>query len=66
MFFLLSFIYDYVVSVRRDFIFLLVLGIGYVILLWHSLCLPCIFEWAAAFACDTFVNLFYCNSVSIQ
>ena len=35
-----SFICDYVVSVQRVFLFLLVLGIGCVILLWHSLGLP--------------------------
>ena len=29
-----------VVSVRRDFLFLWVLGMGYVILLWHSRSLP--------------------------
>ena len=38
--FLLSFTCNYIVSVRRGFLFLLVLGIGCVILLWHSLCLP--------------------------
>ena len=38
--FLLSFTCIYVVSVRRGFLFLLVLGIGRVILLWHSLDLP--------------------------
>ena len=31
---------DYVVSVMRGFLFLLVLGMGYVILMWHSLGLP--------------------------
>ena len=31
---------NYVVSVRRGFLFLLVLGMGYVVLLWHSLGLP--------------------------
>ena len=30
----------YVVSVRRGFLFLWVLGTGYVTLLWHSLSLP--------------------------
>ena len=30
-------VYLYVVSVRRGFLFLLMLGIGCVILLWHSL-----------------------------
>ena len=34
---LLSFTFKYVVSVRRGFLFLLVLGICCVILLWHSL-----------------------------
>ena len=32
--------YMYLVSVRRGFLFLLVLGMGCVILLWHSLCIP--------------------------
>ena len=36
---LLSFTCNYVVSVRRGFLFLLVLGMGCVILLWHCLCL---------------------------
>ena len=36
---LLLFTCNYVVSVRRDFLFLCVLGMGYVILLWHSLSL---------------------------
>ena len=31
---------NYVVSVRRGFFCLWVLGMGYVILLWHSLSLP--------------------------
>ena len=34
---LLSFTCNYVVSVQRGFLFLLVLGMGCVILLWHSL-----------------------------
>ena len=38
--FMLSFTCNYVVSVRRDFLFPLVLGISCVILLWHSLGLP--------------------------
>ena len=37
---LLLFICTYVVSVWRGFLFLWVLGMGYVILLWHSLSLP--------------------------
>ena len=36
-YFLLSFTCNYVVSVQRGFFFFLVLGIGCVILLWHSL-----------------------------
>ena len=36
----LSFTCNNVVSVRRGFLFLLVLGIGCVILLWYSLVLP--------------------------
>ena len=38
--FLLLFTYNYVVSVWRGFLFLWVLGMGYIILLWHSLGLP--------------------------
>ena len=38
---LLLFTCNYVVSVWRGFFFLWVLGMGYVILLWHSLSLPC-------------------------
>ena len=37
---LLSFTCNYLVSVRRGFLFLWVLGMGCVILLWHSLSLP--------------------------
>ena len=37
---LLSFTCNYVISVRRGFLFLWVLGMGYVILSWHSLSLP--------------------------
>ena len=37
---LLLFTCNYVVSVQRGFLFLWVLGMGYVILLWHSLSLP--------------------------
>ena len=37
---LLLFTCHYVVSVWRGFLFLWVLGMGYVILLWHSLSLP--------------------------
>ena len=37
---LLSFTCNYVVFVWRGFLFLWVLGMGYIILLWHSLSLP--------------------------
>ena len=37
---LLLFTCNYMVSVRRGFLFFWVLGMGYVILLWHSLSLP--------------------------
>ena len=37
---LLLFTCNYVVSVKKGFLFLWVLGMGYVILLWHSLSLP--------------------------
>ena len=37
---LLLFTCNYVVSVWRGFLFLWVLGMGYGILLWHSLSLP--------------------------
>ena len=40
IFFLLSFTCNYVVSVRRGVLFLLVLGMGCVILVWRSLGLP--------------------------
>ena len=39
---LLLFTCNYLVSVWRGFLFLWVLGMGYVILLWHSLSLPLI------------------------
>ena len=37
---LLLFTCNYMVSVGRAFLFLWVLGMGYVILLWHSMSLP--------------------------
>ena len=37
LFFLLSITCNYVVCVRRGFLFLLEVGIGYAISLWHSL-----------------------------
>ena len=41
---LLLFTCNYVVSVWRGFLFLWVLGMGYVILLWHSLSLHIIYS----------------------
>ena len=41
---LLLFTCNYVVFVRRGFLFFWVLGMGYVILLWHSLSLPYYFS----------------------
>ena len=38
--YLLSFTCNYVIFDWRGFLFLRVLGMGYVILLWHSLSLP--------------------------
>ena len=38
--YMLLFTCNYVVSARRGFLFLWTLGMGYVILLWHSLSLP--------------------------
>ena len=40
LFCLLLFTCNYVISVWRGFLFPWVLGMGYVILLWHSLSLP--------------------------
>ena len=42
----------YIVNVRRGFLFLLVLGMGYVILLRHSLGLPCYY-----FTCNYVVSV---------
>ena len=42
---LLLFTCNYLVSVWRGFLFLWVLGMGYVILLWHSLSLPYNYFW---------------------
>ena len=50
---LLLFTCNYVVSVWGGFLFLRVLGVGCVILLWHSLSLPYSLGWAALFYCGT-------------
>ena len=47
---LLSLTCNYVVSVRRGFLFLWMLGMGYVILLWHSLSLP--YHYFSGNLCD--------------
>ena len=49
--FLLLFTCNYVVSVLRGFLFLWVLGMSYVILLWHSLSLP--YNYSLKFHIDT-------------
>ena len=46
---LLLFTCNYVVSVWRGFLFLWVLGMGYVILLWNSLSLPLIISYREVF-----------------
>ena len=72
---LLLFTCNYVVFVWRGFLFLWVLGMGYVILLWHSLSLPynyfilnqlihekpvfCIFLWPLYSDIISFIN-HYC------
>ena len=48
---LLLFTCNDMVSVWRGFLFLCVLGMGYVILLWHSLSLPLIILHVASLLC---------------
>ena len=55
---LLLFTCNYVVFVWRGFLFLCVLGMGYVILLWHSLSLP--YNFFASFVRPSF---FLVNSI---
>ena len=57
---LLSFTCNYVFFVWRGFLFLWVLGMGYVILLWHSLSLPYNY-----FSVSMQNNLFICLSVRL-
>ena len=52
---LLLFTCNYVVSVWRGFLFLWVLGMGYVILLWHSLSLP--YNYLDPIQISVFLNL---------
>ena len=56
---LLLFTCNYVVSVWRGFLFLWVLGMGYIIILWHSLSLPYnYFVWLKSFRADTMETRF--------
>ena len=55
----LLFTYNYAVSVWRGFLFLWVLGMVYVILLWHSLSLPYNY-----FSCFTAVKIAYVQIIS--
>ena len=53
---LLSFTCNYVVFVWRGFLFLWVLGMGYVILLWHSLSLP--YNYFTVFSTGSFCQVY--------
>ena len=53
--FLLLFTCYYVVSVLRGLLFLLVLMMGYVILLWHSLSLP--YNYFSVFAWHSYLEV---------
>ena len=57
---LLLFTCNYVVSVWRGFLFLWVLGMGYVILLWHSLSLPYNYFTDLGALERISINIFYC------
>ena len=62
---LLSFTCNYVVSVRRGFLFLWAHGMGCVILLWHFLSLPLnYFDSYQCFSKNACVYLLYTNWVS--
>ena len=52
---LMLFTCNYVVSVLSGFLFLWVLGMGYVILLWHSLSLP--YNYFESFLLPLFLNV---------
>ena len=60
---LLLFTCNYVVSVWRGFLFLWVLGIGFVILLWHSLSLP--YNYFSRKENKTLPNLPKCNKFDL-
>ena len=61
---LLLFTCNYVVSVWRGFLFLWVLGVGYIILLWHSLNLP--YNYFRVCNLSSFYDWpnFYCHTLS--
>ena len=50
---------NYVASVRRGFLFLCVLGMGFVILLWHSLSLPYEFFETKIFPNQTAIKVLF-------
>ena len=55
---LLLFTCNYVVSVWRGFLFLWVLGMGCVVLLWHSLSLPYnYFDWSVKHQSEKLIML---------
>ena len=59
---LLLFACKYVVSFRRGFLFLCVIGMGYVILLWHSLSLPYNYINSPADNCKISKNTAFCGT----
>ena len=63
---LLLFTCNYVVSVWRGFLFLWVLGMGYVILLWHSLSLPYNYFYYTLKANKILVKSLLCINLSID
>ena len=64
---LLLFTCNYVVSVWRGFLFLWVLGMGYVNLLWHSLSLPLIIFIMGTFKHNVcfFIKIFFMDRKGI-
>ena len=63
---LLSFTCNYVVFVWRGFLFLWVLGMGYVILLWHSLSLPYNYYKQAEILTSIIFKLFYMSAICVN
>ena len=60
---LLLFICNYVVFVWRGFLFLWVLGMGYVILLWHSLSLPYNYYGILAWLTERVKTIIHLNKI---